>query len=382
LLYSTEGREAAPRYHSFLQKESLRAVSFSSALCNATSSDVSYASIFTGLSPEESDLRFHTNPLIWSIAHAKGYRTSLYSSQTMKWCNMEAFLLDETLDRFCSCEVLKAPIFNDLSMDDYDLNPIIIAELTKEEKPFCAVVNYNMLHYPYFDGKSKLPTSEAEARERYLSALRKFDTCLGNLLDSLEKSGKLENTAVFFTGDHGELPEKSFPIMNRPIHMRLNDFNSDVVRIPFWIRLPVNATSRENLSRLRANSNTIVSNVDIYPTLMHLLGWDSVLQTKLSSGQSLFDPIRKDRNSIVLNTGVLREWKYEPFAVGRDGWLFIYHDVIQKIELIRMDDPKKKDVWKTTPESVRAAWLGDICKIQALSDILSRWKGAFPKKGS
>ncbi len=377
LLHSPEGVLATPRYHAFLARQADRVVPFPSALCNSTVSLMSYPSIFTGLSPDESRERFHSNPLIWAQAKAKGYSTSFYTSQSLRWCNFDDFLIDDTLDRAVYLETLNAPIAYALAMDDRELNKVVLADLVQMNGPFFSVVNYHSLHFPYShkesqalsegDGtnwrkplasskKEKSAPKAVESLHHYVDALHRLDGCLGDLLDALESSGKMESTAIFFTSDHGEAPELMYPGTEVPMMLRLDDFNSDVLRVPFWVYLPKDSVPEQKEKQLRANSGAIVSNIDIYPSVMDLLGFDAAKRREWSSGQSIFDPINPERNVMALNTGAIRQWKFEPFALAREGWLLIYHDVTKLLDLIRLNDPQESNLWESLSPSEQEAW--------------------------
>ncbi len=347
-------------------------VSFPSALCNSAARGIAYPSLFTGLSPDRAREQFHTNPLIWAHAKARGYSTSLHTSQSLRWCNLDQLLLDDTLDRVVYRETLNAPAFNDLAMDDGWLNRIAMEDIVAMETPFFSVVNYNMLQFPYSNGEAKTATNSEESLDHYRNALRKFDKCLGDLLDALETSGKLKNTVIFFTASHGESTERTDFVNERPMPLRLNDFDTDVLRVPFWIRLPEGAISTRREAQLRANSGAIVSNIDIYPSVMDLLGYNFEKRKEWCSGQSLFGSINQERSVIALNTGELRGWKYEPFALAREGCLLLFHDDTLRTELIRLDDPQENDIWESMPDSEQSTWFAAIEKKPAHRAIFMR----------
>src|SRR6266702_1655829 len=71
---------STPRYNSFINKMEGMIFQADRAISNSAASDVSYPSIFSGLSPEESHDAFHKAPLLWSLAKARGYSTGLYTS--------------------------------------------------------------------------------------------------------------------------------------------------------------------------------------------------------------------------------------------------------------------------------------------------------------
>lgn len=65
--------------------------------------------------------------------------------------------------------------------------------------------------------------------------------------------------------------------------------------------------------------------VDIVPTLVDLWGLSTTSastavpqQNSELSGHSLLRPLPRNRSLIALNTGMLRPWRYEPFAVLSD----------------------------------------------------------------
>jgi hypothetical protein len=83
VLYSRAGREAAPRYHRFLAANSRRLTDFPCAFSNSSASDVSYPSIFTGLSPEASNHGFHRDgkrPVRWIQSVFRKAMSALRSS--------------------------------------------------------------------------------------------------------------------------------------------------------------------------------------------------------------------------------------------------------------------------------------------------------------
>jgi hypothetical protein len=376
ILESPAGRAATPRYHAFLAAEAARIAGFDQALCNSSSSDISYASLLTGLSPDESRERFHRTPLLWSAAKAAGYRTALYTSQSLRWANLDRFLLDATLDRAVYRERLRAPVVNDLAMDDRVVNALAIGELARGGGPSCAVVNYNMLHAPFFSGEAGGTAPADAALPRYLAALSLFDACIGDLLDSLRVSGALERTAVCFTADHGERPEDYDRGGPGRLPERLDDLSLDTLAVPFWIRIPEGGCSPAELATLHANRGATVANVDIYPTLLDLLGFSAAQRAALASGHSLLRPLPAGRTVVALNSNAFRNWVFEPFALAREGWLLIYHDNRRAYTLTRLDDPEQRDVWPELSAAARRSWLAPVDRQPGPRDIAARRREA------
>lgn len=384
VLESAAGQAATPRYQAFIRQETAagRLINFPYALTNSSSSDIAYASLFTGLSPDQSWDRYHRTPLVWDAAKAQGYTTSLYTSQSLDWCSFEEFFISSSLDRAVYREVLGEPAVNDLAMDDRILNRYVTTELPGCSSPFFSVLNYNMLHAPFSPQAGSRSPRTSSALEDYLSALRIFDTCLGEVLDSLSASGQLENTVIAFTADHGETPERYDPQEVRSAPLRLDQLDLDNVSVPFWLRWNNHGSDAAHCQQAQANSALTVSHIDLYPTLLQLFGVDDQTRQRLASGQSLLTPITKDRTLLVHNTGAFRQWACEPFALARQHWLLIYHDLSRRFELFDFRHLPQGDHWGTLDRETKTAWLAELAGHPLIADILARRKLITPAQST
>ncbi|WP_313518245.1 sulfatase-like hydrolase/transferase [Pseudomonas sp.] len=370
VLESAAGQAATPRYQAFVRQQIAagRLVDFPCALANSSSSDISYASLFSGLSPDQSWQRFHRTPLLWDAAKSQGYATSLYTSQSLDWCGLEDFLIGPSLDRAVYREVLGEPAVNDMAMDDRILNRYVTSELPNVRTPFFSVLNYNMLHAPF----SPRGERKATALEDYLEALRLFDDCLGEVLDSLAASGQLENTLIAFTADHGETPERYDRQQARRMPLRLDQLDLDSLTVPFWLRWPANGLDAAQHRQMRANVERTVSHIDLYPTLLELFGVDPQTRLRLASGQSLLAPVAEERVLLMHNTNAFRQWACEPFAVSRQHWLLIYHDLTRHFELFDLRRPARGDQWATLEPEAKVAWMAELAGYPLAAEILAR----------
>ena len=96
-------------------------------------------------------------------------------------------------------------------------------------------------------------------RHAYLAATSYADAAVGIILDGLEKSGLSDNTMVILMGDHGyQLGEKD--------RLGTSAVWRGSSQTPLNIRLP---------GRPAGAIDEAVSLIDIYPTLMDLLGLDA-----------------------------------------------------------------------------------------------------------
>jgi arylsulfatase A-like enzyme len=102
-------------------------------------------------------------------------------------------------------------------------------------------------------------------RRQYDEFLAYSDHHFGRLFDFLVSSGRIEDSIVVFTSDHGQLFE-------RGIHGHITpSLYEPVIKVPFLISLP-GQTERQDV-------HTLTSNADLVPTLAHLAGqsaldWD------------------------------------------------------------------------------------------------------------
>jgi choline-sulfatase len=93
------------------------------------------------------------------------------------------------------------------------------------------------------------------ARHAYYGMISYVDDKVGQLLDTLEKTGFADNTIVIFTADHGDM------LGERGMWFKFNPFEWST-RIPFIVRTPDCAKGRIE--------NKGVSLVDLLPTLLDL----------------------------------------------------------------------------------------------------------------
>lgn len=96
-------------------------------------------------------------------------------------------------------EIIERPAFQPTIVQRYTNEAVKFIERNKE-KPFFLYLAHNMPHVPLFrseafEGKSK--------RGIYGDVIEEIDWSVGQILQTLEKTGLDENTMVFFTSDNG-----------------------------------------------------------------------------------------------------------------------------------------------------------------------------------
>jgi choline-sulfatase len=147
------------------------------------------------------------------------------------------------------------------------------------------------------------PEKVARARAGYYGLVSFLDHHVGLLLGSLEEAGVLEDTVVLFTSDHGEM-------LGHKGIWSTSALYEESVGVPLIAAGPGIARGRVN--------DTLVSHVDIHPSLLELAGVDAGSYD--GPGASLFGARREPRavlseyhagasitGCFMLRTG---RWKY------------------------------------------------------------------------
>ena len=150
--------------------------------------------------------------------------------------------------------------------EPHDLRPI--KQFMAKDDPFCLVVALTEPHVPWVMGdaskyppkKIKLPPNIADTprtREdfsKYLAEITYMDGQVGEILDSLDKSGLADDTLVFFSSEQGsQFPGCKWTTWNTGLHTAL---------IAKW----------PGVVEPGKSSNALVQYADVLPTLLDLTG--------------------------------------------------------------------------------------------------------------
>lgn len=140
-------------------------------------------------------------------------------------------------------------------------------------------------------------------------ALLAVDDLVQEIIDTLEQSGKLENTVIVFLSDHGflfgehNLIKKHWPY-------------EEAIRIPLMIRFPGVAGNRDE--------SRVVSNVDLASTFCEIAG---VVPTAPQNGRSLVPLIKNPGiywdEAALLEKHIDGRGDFEFFGVRTAGWTYV-----------------------------------------------------------
>jgi arylsulfatase A-like enzyme len=148
----------------------------------------------------------------------------------------------------------------------------------KEKDPFLLVLSFGPPHDPYLTApedfrkrydpaklslRSNVPADKAEEWRTkvagYYAHCTALDTCVGDLLRTLDETGQAENTLFVFTSDHGDmLGSHGEANKQRPW--------DESVRVPFLLRWP------RRFGKGGRTCDALLNTPDILPTLCGLAG--------------------------------------------------------------------------------------------------------------
>jgi len=109
---------------------------------------------------------------------------------------------------------------------------------------------------PYYPDNETVRTDVA----RHYSNMSELDDQIGEVLARLDEDGLLENTIIFFWGDHGD----GLPFYKRSVYRR-------GLHIPFIARFP-------NKEHAGTRNNAFISGIDFGPTMLSLAGIETPSQ--------------------------------------------------------------------------------------------------------
>jgi arylsulfatase A-like enzyme len=143
--------------------------------------------------------------------------------------------------------------------------------------------------------KNKIDMSNPQHNPAYAGMVEVFDDAVGLLVQTLDEEGIADNTIVIFYSDNGGYAWASDKYVheeykeveltsNSPLRGGKATIYEGGIRVPLIIKWPGKIT--EGI----VNTNSIVSSVDIYPTLLDMAGISSV-NGQVSDGESILPAI-------------------------------------------------------------------------------------------
>jgi glucan phosphoethanolaminetransferase (alkaline phosphatase superfamily) len=290
-------RDTMPLVSRWFSREDLDTVVFERAISNATMTSVSIPSLLTGISPTKGTDEIHRHHVIYEyVAQLGNTKRSVIASHSYDTGGFDRFIQSPALDYLWSRDIAKLPAFNNVGADDRSAVDEFIRWLNtlNGSDHFFSILHVNGTHHPYNVPKEFEFWPHKEPIDQYDNSIRYLDFNLDLVFKALETRGKLDNTLIIFTSDHGE----SFGQDGQFGH--LGPFNQFNTSIPFIITgsKSLSKSLGDRWQQLRSNQHALVSNLDILPTILKFYNLDT--PTGLS-GSPLTEPVKSDRFIHIFN---------------------------------------------------------------------------------
>lgn len=226
------------------------------------------------------------------------------------------------------------------------------------------------MHDPWIpsSGYYSLPESWA-SRDNFIAVLTQYDNEIGRLMDGIDNLGIRENTIIIFTSDNGALPTFDNARTNG-LRGSKNSLYEGGVNMPFIISWP------GVIEEGGIDDETVVSSVDIYPSLCKITGAELIKGFEYSGedmsiallGRSTLKRTKDlmwdfGRNK-YFNKPKQKNQRSPHLAIRRGNWKLLIDSDGKNVELYDMD----KDPHETTNISYKHPKL-----VSELSNKVINW---------
>lgn len=151
--------------------------------------------------------------------------------------------------------------------------------------PFFLYLHYMDTHDPFMDPDAPhggyaranmdkpAPSLDKAMEKAYILEIRHMDRYLGELFDGLKRMGLYDNTLIVITGDHGE------EFFEHGGWWHGQTLYDELIHVPLLVKLPGNQLGG-------TRNSDIARHIDLAPTMLHFAG---LPKSPAMAGQSLFD---------------------------------------------------------------------------------------------
>lgn len=241
---------------------------------------LSLAVMWNGLVPTSNREDEHTAPILWEYVHAAGLESAYYTSQNLLFGNSGTWLEGAPWTRHISGTMIEPDATYEIGADDGKLVDYVLSDIGKLKEPFLAVVHLSNTHFPYKVDPELMPFTpqeeatgpgyENEILNRYQDAIYLQDVAVGRLLEKLRARPESARDVILFVSDHGEQMREKGAVGHT------GTLFEQEIHVPFWILAAPGTLTAVEEENLRALRDTPLTQLDVFPTVMDLLGlWDA-----------------------------------------------------------------------------------------------------------
>ena len=269
---------------------------------------ISLAIMWSGLLPIEKRHEQHSAPLLWEYTHAAKLESAYYTSQNLLFGNSGKWLEGMPWTRHVSATMIEPEATYETGADDGKLVDFALKDVGNLKEPYLAVVHLSNTHFPYKIDPEDMPFTpqeeatgpgyENEILNRYQDSIYMQDKAVGRFLSGMKARADADRTVIVYVSDHGEQMREKGAVGHT------GTLFDPEIRIPFWVSAPKGTLTEDEEAKLRGLHNAPVTSLDVFPTMMDLLGlWDAAelahFKTKIP-GHSLLRGGSSPTDSVVL----------------------------------------------------------------------------------
>ncbi|QKY71771.1 LTA synthase family protein [Lentibacillus sp. CBA3610] len=165
----------------------------------------------------------------------------------------------------------------------------MLEDLAAQDDPFYAHMMTLTHHHPFVLDEGEASIEPAQTGngtvDRYFQTARYMDESLEQFFEDLKEQGLYEDSVIMIYGDHNGISGNHNEAMSQIMGEEITPLKfADLQRVPFMIRVP----GVEG----QGTKHEFSSQVDVMPTMLHLLGIDS--KDYIQFGTDMFSEEHKD----------------------------------------------------------------------------------------
>jgi glucan phosphoethanolaminetransferase (alkaline phosphatase superfamily) len=317
-------------------------VEFSNARSSLTHTTKALFALLTGWFSSASQDIAETVPvlrpypgIVTILGRKGGYRTAFFQSALGNFECRPGLVHNLGFEKFWARDDLSDPnnFLGYLASDEFSLLKPITEWIRESDQPFLLTILCSVTHDPY-EVPDWFDTPAREPIERYQQSILYTDSFLAALDVEISRMGLTDKTVLCVIGDHGEAFGEHGQLGHALIAF------DEVLRIPFCLRAPYLVEPGEKVDEL-------VSSVDLTPTLLGLLGFETeeagfdginVLNTIPEGRKVRFSGWMQEGPSGFVQGG--RKFIYNP----ADGTAFAYDVGLRELDRIELSGPEAERV--------------------------------------
>ncbi|MBL7152509.1 MAG: LTA synthase family protein [Phycisphaerae bacterium] len=247
-------------------------VDFANTRSSATHTTKALFALLTGRYPSASEDLAEAVPAVKAylslatiLSRRLGYRTAFFQSAKGDFESRPGLVHNLGFDKFWARDDLGDPnhFIYYLACDEFAMIEPITEWIKEDQKPFLLTILCSVTHDPY-DVPEWYAERAKEPVERYRQTIEYTDAWLRELDARLSGLGLGANTIFCVVGDHGE----AFGEHGLSGHDQIP--YEEALRIPFCIRAPLLIEPGKKVTQA-------VSSIDLTPTLLELLGFETAV---------------------------------------------------------------------------------------------------------